>query len=1363
MPKRFDIRACLPVFAALLTSVTYLPADVVINEFVAASNERRLSWDAEGVARVGTGYRWAESAFDASGWSNTLLPAGYGFTGLAMDLTSQMKDKTPSLYLRKEFQVLPAHLESSRTLSLWVQYNDGFIAYLNGREVARANCGPRGHFLFASEPACNVSTTNNLVEFPLGPASTWLAQGLNLLSIQAHNGEQPSTTNDPSRIVKHLPTPEFRINAGLRLAASSNSPATDLIIPGPTGGAWKYFVGRAEPSGGLVDVGLLTRTFTPPDDEENEDYDQPSAFCDWVELHNNGPEPVDLSGWSLTDNAEVPGKWCFPTNTVIPGGGFRVVLCDDRDEANPPAGPATHLHASFRLNDEKGQLLLFDELGRHVDGFTLSYPPQVSFCSYGRVPANPAEFGYLATATPGATNAGVSFGGRVEPVQFQDSLGTNLPGGIYLNRSFQLYLRHVLPSALIRYTTNGSEPTEWNGFTYTNPLTLYQSNDKTGIVVRARALLPQHLPSKVTTHTYVLRRPSALATLPLVALTGDPGRDIYAPDGVLAIVGGKYVTVSSGAIWQANGPSSYNWALGNGDPFERETCLEYYFPSGIYPTNQGPWRGNIGLRLSASSYSRPRMKLLGTMTNSPWSTSSSVEKPSFNFFFNGDFGPGELDYNLFTNYTVRKFEHLRCRAGKNDIRNPFITDEMVRRLWLDMGQAGSRGLFCSLYVNGVYKGLYNLCQRFREQLFQAHFRSQEDWDVNYIRSWVDGDNVAFNQILSALDLNLASLPNWQSVSNKIDLDNAADYYLLNIYCAMWDWPGNNYVIARERSNGPLSRFRFGVWDAEGAFKVLSSAHPVTYNTITNDLIVPSNHKNYSLELPRIFRRLSTSLEFRLWFADRVNRHMFNGGVLDDRDPDGSGPGKSRFLQQLDTLRGEVNEAVKYNSGSSINLAAFNAWINTTNGRRSYLLGTEPGRRMLRDSGFWPLTEPPVFSQHGGTVAPGYLLSMTSSVATAGQTAKIYFTTDNSDPRQFGGVPNPVAQVYSDPIALQQVVTVKARARNNHTGEWSPLTEATFAPAAVPASAANLVIGEIMYHPPDATAMEETGGFSNADSFEFLRILNIGTVAVDLAGVRFETGISFDFTVGAQRYLNPGASLLVVANLAAFQLRYGHGYDSMIAGMYAGNLSNSGEQLRLIEARNITLRDLTYGDRAPWPAVTDGDGPSLILANPGSNPDHADPANWVASAVPGGLPGGGPPAQSYASWRGFYWNPADASDDLISGPAADNDADGFANFLEYTFGLNPRQPSTSPAPLTTIEVIDDEPHLVLVLRLAAGATDASLEWQMSDNLVSWVNASATMELLSSIPSPDGTVLRKYGETSPLQASPARFLRLVVTGP
>jgi len=1342
----------------LLASLGMVRAGVVINEFVAASNERRLAWDAAGVPRVGSGARWVDLEFDATSWSNGPLPAGYGFSGLATDLTAQMEGKAPSLYVRKTFDATAEQAASTASLVLLLQYNDGFVAYLNGREVARANCGPTNHFVFADEPACNVSTTGDLVEFTLGPAASWLAAGRNVLAIQAHNADQPSTIRVPSLITRHLPTPEFRINAGLRLAAGA---PVEFFPAGAAAGAWEYFVGRAEPSGGVVDLGLVVGTFTPPSGEED-DYSHPSEFCDWVELQNCGDAPVNLGGWSLTDNLAGPGKWRFPADTFLQAGAFLVVLCDGRDEANAPAGPATRLHTNFRLNKDGGGLALFNSTGQLADGLPADYPPQVSFCSYGRRPDDPQRFSFLGYATPGGTNTGPAYEGQLGPVEPLDGSGVRLPGGIYPGPTLTLTLSNAAAGAVIRYTLDGSEPTEWNGTVYSQPLVLAQSNEKTGNVVRASAFLPGWLQSKVTTATYLLRQPAALTNLATLLLTGEPTRDWYAPDGLLAIVGGRWLPVSGGSIWQADGPQSYNLVLGAGSPAERGVHLEYYFPPGIYTASQQPVRMDAGVRVSATDYSRPRMRLSVADTGSPWPPNNETEKPSFNIYFGGEFGPGALDYNLFTNYTVKEFKRLRLRAGHNDLANPFITDELVRRLWLDLGHVGSRGLFCSLYVNGVYKGLYNLCERFREQFFQEHYRSQANWDVDYGWDWVNGDETALNQLLDALDLDLRDLANWRSIANRLDIDNAADYYLLNIYCAMWDWPDSNFIIARERSAGPDNRFRFAVWDAEGAFNVIGYAHNAGYNTITNDLVVDSTNAYYWTPVARIFRRLASCPEFRLRFADRVNRHMFNGGVLDDRDPDGTGLLRSHFDNRLSELVQEVGRAVQYNSGTAIDLSAFKSWISPISGRRSYLLGDTTGRQMFRDAGFWPVTEPPVFSQHGGTVPDGFSLSMTSTVVTAGQTATLYFTTDNRDPRLEGGTLDPLATMYTNPVPLPQVVTIKARARNNTTGEWSPLTEATFAPAAVPASADNLALVELMYHPPDASAAEEAAGFNNADDFEFVRLQNIGSAPIDLLGVRFTQGMVFDFSNGSARYLDPGANVLVVANLKAFQLRYGPACETPVAGEYSGQLSNGGERLQLIGINNAVIRDLTYGDASPWPVAADGDGPSLLLVEPGWNPDPANPANWTLSACPGGLPCGDAPSQTYAAWRALYWTGPDATNNLVSAPKADPDGDGLVNFVEYALGLDPRHASSTPLVIPTVEAFPDGSHLTIQVRVLPGASDARLSWEISEDLRTWSPAGEAVQILAKQARLDGGADWKYVHAPPLSGQGCSFLRLNISG-
>jgi hypothetical protein len=1299
--------------------------------------------------------------FDASSWTNGLLPAGYGFSDVATDLTDEMTNKAPSLYVRKTFDVTADQAASMASLELLIQYNDGFVAYLNGREVARANCGPTNHYVFFDEPACNVSTTEDLVVIPLGAASSWLVPGSNVIAIQAHNAEQPSTVDVPSEITRHEPTPEFRLNAGLRLA---DAEPVEFIPAGSAAGAWQYFVGLTEPSGGVVDLGLLLGTFVPPIGQEK-DYDQPSAFSDWVELQNLGDTRTNLGGWSLTDDLALPSKWRFPADTWVEAGAFLVVMCDSRDAANAPAGPATRLHANFKLNSDGGGLALFDGNGQWMDGFQVDYPSQVSFCSYGRRPDDPQQFGYLAYATPGGTNVGTVYAGRPGPVKFLDGSGVALPGGIYPGPTLTLSLSDATPGAIIRYTLDGSEPSEWNGTVYSQPLLLQQPDDKTANVVRARAFSSGWVASKVETATYVMEQPAALTNMATLLLTGDPNRGWYAPDGLLSIIGGQWAPVGPDFIWVANGPQSYDFALAAGSPAEREAYLEYYFPPGLYPTNQQPARSNVGLRVSGSDYGRPRLRLSRAATSSPWPPLDSTEKPSFNVFFGGDFGPGTLDYSLYTNYTVKTFKYLRLRAGANDIANPFITDELVRRLWLDLGHVGARGLFCSLYVNGVYKGVYNVCERFRQPFFQEHYRSQANWDVDYIWDWVDGDSTALDQLTVTLDLDMGDLANWQSVTNALDIDNAADYYLLNIYSAMSDWPGSNFVISRERSAGPDSRFRFGVWDAEGGFNAIGAAgnaHGPDYNTIMNDLVVDPTNDNYLAPVTHIFRRLATCPEFQLRFADRINRHMFNGGVLDDRQPEGTGHLQSHFAALLNELVQEVGQAVEYNSGRPLDRSAFNSWMSPISGRRTYLLSTN-GQGMFRDAGFWPVTEPPVFSQFGGTVSNGFLLAMSSVVATDGQTSQIYFTVDGNDPRLVGGDLSPSAFVYSNPVAITRVVTIKARARNQTTSEWSPLTEATFAPEAVPASFENLAILELMYHPPDSTVAETTAGYKNADDFEFVRLQNIGPAPIDLQGVRFTKGVTFDFSNGSTRFLNPGANVLVVANLKAFQLRYGLACETPVAGEYTGKFSNGGEQVQLTAANNDVIRDFVYGDKVPWPVAADGKGPSLLVVGVESNPDLSNPSNWTVSACPGGLPCGNAPSQTYDVWRSLYWSGVDATNNFVSGPNADPDGDGLINFVEYALGLDPRHASQAPQVIPALEVDSAGSHLTLQLRVLPGASDALFSWEISQDLQNWSAAGETVQILAQQGLPDGRADWKYIYNPTNNVQDHCFLRARVSRP
>ena len=66
-----------------------------------------------------------------------------GLVGLVQtDLSAPMLGENASAFLRVPFVV--TNLAELDRLTLHLRYNDGFIAYLNGQEVARANLGTPG-------------------------------------------------------------------------------------------------------------------------------------------------------------------------------------------------------------------------------------------------------------------------------------------------------------------------------------------------------------------------------------------------------------------------------------------------------------------------------------------------------------------------------------------------------------------------------------------------------------------------------------------------------------------------------------------------------------------------------------------------------------------------------------------------------------------------------------------------------------------------------------------------------------------------------------------------------------------------------------------------------------------------------------------------------------------------------------------------------------------------------------------------------------------------------------------------------------------------------------------------------------------
>ncbi len=161
----------------------------------------------------------------------------------------------------------------------------------------------------------------------------------------------------------------------------------------------------------------------------------------------------------------------------------------------------------------------------------------------------------------------------------------------------------------------------------------------------------------------------------------------------------------------------------------------------------------------------------------------------------------------------------------------------------------------------------------------------------------------------------------------------------------------------------------------------------------------------------------------------------------------------------------------------------------------------------------------------------------------------------------------------------------------------------------------LVITEINYNPVEPTESELAvdSDFTDND-FEYVELANTGDTAIDLTGLLFISGVTFDFSESSITTLGAGEVILLVSNQEAFEARYGT--DLPVAGEFDGKLSNGGEDLVIVDATDAVIASCTYDDEGDWPTEADGDGYTLERI---SLDDADDPDNWSIGDE-GGSPG-----------------------------------------------------------------------------------------------------------------------------------------------
>jgi len=1146
--------------------------------------------------------------FDLSG------PAvlGYGtidMRAVVTDITTPPAGNRGTAYFRREF-VLTGNTVNT---GIEILSDDGAFIYIDGIEVARSNIAPPKTDTYATfadgytypdgTRTENRTETLTVAEMPAGTHT---------IAVSVH--QSSATSSDLGFDLRLFGRPVSGGNALRRTGSVDGDTAAD-------------FAATNEPTPGLQNPDLTVPfgTIAPSETGVGFSADQP-AFEDVI--------GTDVGSEMQGVNASLWTRIAFQVDDLLPfdvmtlrmkyDDGFAAYI--NGHEVARRNAPATLAYDSAAAGSRPdAQAVVFEDIDitEHLFG-TLASGTNVLAIHALNVSAGDGDLlvlpelvaagqlrrQYMTTPTPGQPNVPGAVG-LVADTQFSVDRG-------FYDTEQLVAITTDTAGAEIRYTLDGSKPSETVGTPYLGPVPI-----TTTTTLRAIAYKTGHISTNVDTHTYIFPRDVVEQDgegFPMEwGFDGGPTGADYGIDpdivGTHAEANEDYYDdfisgLTSIPTLSLVLPVSQMFANGGlydnpgSRTMEKETSAEL-----IHADGRDGFQVDAGLKMQGGA-SR-------NVGNSP--------KHSMSLRFRTQYGPGHLEFPLFEGSPVESFNSLQLRAVYNNSwihwgsdqrnRGSLMRDQWMRDVLIAMGHLDAgHGQHVHLYIDGLYWGIYVVQERQEASHYAAYHGGDDDrLDALNSGSALDGNTASWNSlhnlVAGAVDGGI-SLAEFQEIQQKLDVVHFVDYMIINHFGGNTDWDGHNW---RAAGGGPDNApWRVYSWDAEHVMESIG------VNKIgVNNAGKPS----------RLFHSLRNSDEFVLMFADRLHEHFFNGGVL---TADAAATRWSDRAAELDLAMvaesarwGDYRRDVHSRSSGPYELYTRNdhwrphlQWL-----MDHYFHQIDPPYRSrsdevlidYRNAQLYPDTAAPVFHingtyQHGGVIDSGDLLS----VLNPGQSGAIWYTLDGSDPRLPGGDVNLASAVeYADAVAVDDSIPVLARVLDD-AGRWSPLNRAIYETALPP----DIAITEINYNPADPTAVEDSAGYEDANAFEFIELRNIGSRTIGLQTVHFAEGIDFSFASSAVTSLDAGRYAVVVRNAAAFELRYGTGVT--IAGQFTGGLDGGGEAITLAHGADSAFVAFHFDDSGDWPGRADGKGATLEIIDPRG--EYSDPDNWRSSVAYGGTPG-----------------------------------------------------------------------------------------------------------------------------------------------
>ena len=511
---------------------------------------------------------------------------------------------------------------------------------------------------------------------------------------------------------------------------------------------------------------------------------------DWIELYNSSDKSINLGEYYLSDDKEDLYKCSLPSIELSPGSYYVIhSICDEMAEEE--------VCLNFRISGRGETLYLSKQTGGAIDA--VNVPKIDTNTTWSRIPDAGYEWSNTEQTYQYSNNSAERIQEKIENPIF------SAEGGFYADE-FELELKASSESR-IYYTLDGSEP-DSDSILYEKPIWIQDVSDEPDVysarndfqpmqdspvekpvekimVVRAIAMDADGKKSDIVTNSYIIGKENQgnYKEMYTVSLVTDPDNLFDYDEGIYVL--GKCFDDYMKTDGNLDDPiqAKANYRI-RGKSSERPASIEIYDENGNSIVDR-----EVGIRIHGGTTRGCTQKSFSVYAREMYDGKDTIDDL---------FGEGLAIHKFFI-YTNREGTKLR--------------DTLIATVLEDRDVATQSFIYCNVFLDGEYWGVYLLAEEYDEYYFKNHYGIEND---NIQICYGANPSEIMEYLYTTPDKTETAV--YDELCQMMDMQSFIDYYAAMLYLNDRDWLSHNARCYRSIEAGPGEnedgKWRWGVWDTE---------------------------------------------------------------------------------------------------------------------------------------------------------------------------------------------------------------------------------------------------------------------------------------------------------------------------------------------------------------------------------------------------------------------------------------------------------------------------------------------------------------------------------------------------------------------